>query len=157
MPVNAMIVLYWLFSEKSTKYFQFLPRSTGEKQKAIAYSLHILRPMICGIFLLLSERLLRPTSVRGGISAVTSSVCAVFVNHEIVHWYQLAGALLILVDAGGANCISVKKSERWGRAFGKTVLLLASNTDKLWKLSINRTIVLSPPKGRKPSCIHTEP
>ncbi len=51
-------------------------------------------------------------SALGGISTITAIVLGIVVNHEIIHWYQLVGAALILIGAGGVNYISVKNVEK---------------------------------------------
>ena len=53
----------------------------------------------------------------GGIATITAIVLGFAVNHEIIHWYQLVGALLILIGAGGVNYISLKKSRKTGEEF----------------------------------------
>ena len=53
----------------------------------------------------------------GGIATITAIVLGFAVNHEIIHWYQLVGALLILIGACGVNYISLKKSRKTGEEF----------------------------------------
>lgn len=51
-------------------------------------------------------------SALGGISTIIAILLGVVVNHEIIHWYQLIGAALILIGAGGVNYISMKNAEK---------------------------------------------
>lgn len=51
-------------------------------------------------------------SALSGISTITSIVAGVLVNHEILHWYHVVGAVLILVGGIGVNYLAQKKIEQ---------------------------------------------
>lgn len=50
-------------------------------------------------------------SALGGISTITAIVLGVVINREIIHWYQLLGAALILIGACGVNMLSARNKQ----------------------------------------------
>lgn len=51
-------------------------------------------------------------SALSGISTITSIAAGVLVNHEVLHWYHLVGAVLILVGGIGVNYLAQKRIEQ---------------------------------------------
>ena len=59
----------------------------------------------------LSEIQASSLSALGGISTITAIVLGVVINREIIHWYQLVGAVLILIGACGVNMLSARNKQ----------------------------------------------
>jgi len=48
----------------------------------------------------------------GGIGTITSVVIGIVVNKEILYWYHIVGAVMILIGAIGVNYLTQRKSEK---------------------------------------------